>query len=151
MPKTNFLPFQDIIRYDGNGGWGGTNTHVRYFTNLLDQVGDSMTILNNDSTFGLEIQILKSGIYCVSTICAQTNLAGNYYGVSRNSTELTSNIQDIDADDRIAMALKSTSGGTQGTGAACNTLYLEAGDIIRAHGDAQGINFWAMFSISRVG
>jgi len=144
------LPLNSIIRFSGNGGWGSTNTCIRYFTSPIEQFGTDMTILHNDSTFGLEILINTPGMYSVSTVSFQSNVQQFLFGISKNSTQLTTSIDSINPLNFLMAAKKSTSGAIQGVGPACITVPLVPGDIIRAHGDGQGVNGWEFFVISKI-
>jgi hypothetical protein len=70
-------------------------------------------------------------------------------GISRNSTQLTTAIDSITAADRIAVAYGN--GGEQYANPGV-TLWLESGDVIRAHSQSQTYSSGAipMFRIVKV-
>lgn len=136
-------------RADTHAGYGGTDTRIPYFTNVRvnSDTGSALTVVNN-STNGTRITINTAGRYAVSFWAFPS--AASYIGISLNSNQLTTNIQSIDADDRIALA---TSAGASYAILVSWTGTLSATDVIRPHSDATGTGGSALhgFSICRVG
>ena len=126
------LPFPNgTLRLDsGNGHGSTTNNKIRRFTNIRQQVGDAFTYADS-ATDGMSITANRDMIASFSYSDARGVGAANA-GISLNSSELTTDISNIAADDRLIMNLIQT--GTAAENCSV-TIRLNAGDIIRAHTD----------------
>lgn len=126
------------LRLNGYAGYGGTDTKIMRFTNLVESVGNMFS--ENHSTGyssnakGLEITINRSGKYALSVSYSGnsgTNLVG---GFSINSSQRTTNLISCTASTILAIG--------SGVGALVDTiaveLFLNKGDIIRTHTDGVG-------------
>jgi len=130
----------------GHNGYGATNTTIFRFTSILENSGDAFIYSDSAANGGL-ITIVKGGLYIAKHEAWPAN-AGKH-GISRNSTELTTAIGSIAAANRIAF-------GGSGAGYPDTVMIaqrLNAGDLIRAHGDASADlqPTEARFSLIRVG
>jgi len=116
--------------YDTHSGYGSTDTRVLTFTNNSVALGNYMTSnFGSYGTAGLEITIKRTGNYC---FLAQTQNA-YYFGIMRNATEKTSNIQSTTLPaQRLSWHTIATAGylGTTTSG----VVKLTAGDIICLQG-----------------
>ena len=120
------------IRVYGLAGYGSVNTKIRRFTGVISSVGSDITYTDS-ATLGGSFTINSSGIYAISYTDSFSAAAD--FGVSKNSNELTTSLPSITRyTDMITFATTSSAS----TRAFCGvTLYLEAGDIIRAHTNGQ--------------
>lgn len=122
---------QSEVRLQGNAGYGSTNTRIVRFTNTERNVGSAITYATS-STLGDTFTINESGLYSIYFSHGDT-VATYQIGISRNSSQLSTDIQLITANDILA-----ASGRVAGyVGIASTTVYLTAGDIIRAHTENQ--------------
>lgn len=133
-------------RADTYAGYGGTDTKIPYFTNVRSNVdtAGAMTVVNN-STNGCKITINTADYYTIN-FTYNLNSAG-YMGISKSSSELTTNINSITAADRLATAYATTSVGAQ----VSIRVYCAVNTVIRPHGEgtaAQTNSTWH-FSITR--
>jgi hypothetical protein len=134
------------VRLNTANGYGSTNTKIRRFTNIVDNVGTDITYADS-ATLGGTFTINTNGVYSVSY---NDNLSGaNNLGLSINSTQLTTVIESISAETRLAT---STSPGANFTFSTSAIFYAAATSIIRAHNDgtATGIAGRQNFTIARV-
>jgi len=136
------------IRLHTGNGHGSTNTVIRRFTTKSIDIGTCLTHVDS-ATLGMTITIDEDGVYCI-TYSDVVSTGGASLGISLNSSELTTNIKDITAVDRIGISNNSGAGFTEQV-VAC--VPLSATDIIRAHTDTtqNGVTDINMFTIVKVG
>ena len=134
------------IRLNTTNGHGSTNTTIRRFTNVVNNVGSDMTYADS-ATLGMSVTINTDGIYSVSH--SGTFSVGGWVGVSINSSQLTTNIVSISVSDVLTVTYSEAGLGR----VASATFYAPASSIIRAHTGGQGndtpINS-SQFTIARV-
>lgn len=115
---------------NGNGTSSGANS-IRRFSNIELNVGTAISYadsLLNGATFTVN----ETGYYAIS-FSDSYSLAGRALGISRNSSQLTTAIQNINASDRLILNMSGAAGDFVSTSV---TTYLVAGDVIRAHTDS---------------
>ncbi len=132
------------VRLFGGNGFGSTNTQVRRFTNLTDNLGSDVTY-NDSPTLGASFTINSSGLYDISYTEHQGG--GNAdFTIQKNSTSLgvTSNT--------LAYGFVGSSVGAE---TASAQVYLNKGDVIYAlvsvPANVTSVSTVARFSISKVG
>ena len=137
------------VRLNTANGYGSTNTMVRRFTNIVNNVGTDITYADS-ATLGGTFTINTAGVYSVSYSDQYTYTSVSRLGVSINSTELTTEIQNI----TVANILGIGSGpSANNPGSVSATFYATATAVIRAHtqGIATGANpNCCQFTIARV-
>jgi len=132
---------------DGNGH-GSTNTVIRRFTTTT--LSTSLDVAYADSaTLGATFTILNSGAYSVS-YGDRINAGSGDYGISVNSTQLTTSIAGISDVDRFGYAENTGSGSNDGGVTWVGKLV--AGDVVRAHtdGNMDSTNLHSYFKIERI-
>lgn len=111
------------------GGWGATNTCIRYFNTVGKNTGSDITYASS-ATNGDSWTINTAGVY---SIAYQDNLLGNaVFGISLNSAQLTTAMNSITAANRLG-ATSCLSANANGEVSFCTILAVN--DVIRAHGD----------------
>lgn len=116
-------------------GYGSTDTKIVRFTTLSESYGNMFS--ENHSTGyssnakGLELTVNRSGIYAVTMGWYGGNGASHNYGISKNSTQLTTAVGSITAADRIA----GDDTGVTNADSSGITIRLAKGDVIRPHTD----------------
>jgi hypothetical protein len=135
-----------MVRVNTANGYGSTNTMIRRFTNVVTNQGSDITYADS-ATLGATFTINTNGVYAVSFNDSYGST--EHVGISKNSTQLTTQFFSITLADKVAAMT------TAGTNLASNcgvTLYLTAGDVIRAHttGYAFAGASASMFTITRV-
>jgi hypothetical protein len=118
------------IRLNTGNGYGSTSTCIRRFTNTVVNTGSGITYADS-STAGASFTCTEAGIYCFSYDDAFS--AGANFGLSLNSSQLTTAINSITASDRLVMATTSAAAGFQ---CVSVTVALAVGDVVRPHADA---------------
>ena len=134
-----------------SNGQGSTNTKIRRFTTTITNVGTAITYADSAAN-GASFTINETGIYAIH-YAEEAIGSGQGWGVSRNSTQLTSIIQNITAADRLCY-VQATNDVYQGTQTVSRTLRLTAGDVIRPHISTTapaGTGVTGMFIITKVG
>jgi len=123
------------LRLGSVGGYGSTNTKIVRYTSIEKLTGDALTVAN-DSATGTEITVNKDGILHIEYMEQFT--VESWVGLSRNSTELTTAITSINAEDILAMTY--VAGGNQATNICVWSGKVYEGDVIRPHalGDTIG-------------
>lgn len=136
------------IMLETGNGHGSTNTDIRRFSTTVKQ--DGFDVLYTDSaTDGAKFEVLREGLYTISYQDHGGDLA--FFGVSLNSTELTTAINSITTADALVYFRNATSTGTH-VNACTVTKFLQRGDLIRPHDDgATSQTTHVKFHMSRVG
>lgn len=135
-----------VVVHTGNGA-GSSNTKIRRFTTTLTNVGTAITYADS-ATLGATFTINDTGIYSI-IYRDQTTTNNQAFGISVNSTQLSTGIAAIAVANRIAVA-----GEAQNIGAFVSvTIRLIAGDVVRPHfnNTADITTDTTYFSIRKVG
>jgi hypothetical protein len=140
-----FSESDSSVRVTGSAGTGSTNTKIVRFSNIRENIGSDI-VYAQSATLGDTFTAQSSGIYEISATLA-TNGA-SFEGISKNSSQLTTDISSINEADRISMGYNSTTGEAVSLSAS---VYLVAGDTIRAHAGANFNASGASFQMSKVG
>jgi hypothetical protein len=138
---------QGIIVNTGNG-WGSTNTLIRRFSTTQSSVGTDITYADS-ATLGASFTINTTAIYSMS-YTERLNAAG-YFGISVNSTQLSTTIDTITDTDRFALQYTPNGNGAYSVNV---TARLAAGDVVRAQTSIAGAydaSFAQVFRIRKVG
>lgn len=133
----------------GNG-WGSTADKVRRFTNVIKNVGTSISYVDS-STNGATFTINTQGIYSIS-YTDNSSAGAVQIAVTKNDTELTV-VPFAMANPSEILVCSNSSGANVGDN-LCVTVPLDAGDVIRAKGEglaSAGINAIETFTITKVG
>jgi hypothetical protein len=122
---TNVLPqFSDSdssVTVNTGNGRGSTNTTIRRFSNLEQNVG--LDIVYTDSaTDGASFTVMSSGVYSL-TYTDQAGAAGNQIFILKNETSLASPLSQL--------AGSQSSNSSESVMTCSVTRYLNAGDVIR--------------------
>jgi hypothetical protein len=137
---------------DGRGGSSSGDTRIRNFVNVISSVGSAITRTVRTATTGDYFTINEDGIYAIYFMDVMAGASTNL-GISLNcnATNTSTNIDGIPAADRLAIETMEQSGFRY---SVSTTVYLQAGDIVRAHtttaitGSATDAN--CMFTITQV-
>jgi len=111
----------------GAAGHGSTNTKIRRFTTSVSSVGNGIT-WTDSATLGSYFTINEAGVYAISYVDGRDTGTG-YFGISLNSTQLTTSIDAITEADRLVSGYVASGIG----GDFSVTKRLAVGDVIRAH------------------
>lgn len=140
---------RDYKRINTANGYGSTNNAIRRLTNIVDNIGGSVTYADS-AAGGASFTINATGLYSMS-YSDQFNASSNL-GISLNSNELTTSIQNITQSHIIAIA--TTPAANQVATCSANGIFIQAGGVIRPHtaGAASGtLTSGCLFTIGRVG
>ena len=121
-----------ILHLTTGNDHGSTNTKVRIFTTTVTDTGTAAGswTYTTSATAGAKITILASGVY--SVIYKDKCSAATAFGISKNSTQLTTNFVSITESTKWAAASLTASINN----AQCQRVgYLAAGDFIIPHTD----------------
>lgn len=135
-----------ITARQGNG-YGSTNTKRRKYSVIESSIGTAATYVNS-ATLGFQITIVEPGMY-EFTIRDYRSAGSAYFGISKNSAQLTTNIDSITLTDIVC----ATASGTLGN-SVTRTILCAAGDVIGPHdmGNMDSTSgFTSMFSCRKVG
>jgi hypothetical protein len=114
----------------------------------LTSTGTAITYADS-ATAGASFTINEDGIY--SIYYSDISSAGDVYvGVSVNSSQLTTNITNINIADRLILSFSSMAAYTISDS---RTVRLSSGDVVRPHtlGANNGASNQVFFSIAKVG
>lgn len=112
-------------------GHGSTNTRIRRIeTNKINR-GTAITRATS-STAGNSYTINRPGVYAM-TYVDRKEAGTALYGLSYNSTELTTSVASISDANRIIFADQASG---LFYGCVTTTMRLDAGDVVRCHTDA---------------
>lgn len=118
------------IRLQTGNGYGSTNLVIRRFTTTVINTGSGITYADS-STLGASFTCTEAGIYCFSY--NDVFSASSNFGLSINSSQLSTGIASITTADRLIMA--TAPAASQATEVSV-TIALSVGDVVRPHGDA---------------
>jgi hypothetical protein len=143
----NYTPQGELYLTGGNGH-GSTATKIRRYTTITTNTSTDVS-LTQSSTNGDSVTILTTGLY--SIIKRDNHSTGGRFGISKNASSLTTNIEDLtDLTQILTLA-------TGGNGLFSETTFvgrLNAGDIIRSQdqgsADATG-GAIVTFRIAKIG
>lgn len=136
------------VRVNTANGYGSTNTMIRRFSNVVENVGADI-VYADSAILGASFTIQTAGRYAISfSECLSGN---NAFGITLNSAQLTTSISNagLALASRVAMGNCNAANTFGNCGA---TLELAAGDVIRPHNDGAAAGALpCVFSITRVG
>lgn len=127
LPLANTV--YSMVRLHTGNGYGSTNTAIRRYTTVVTNQGSDITYADS-ATLGATFTINTNGIYAIS--CCDSFNTSTQYGISLNSTQLTTGITSITAADRL---INVNCTGESIRSYAGWTGFLAAGDVIRGHGN----------------
>lgn len=119
-------PANSQVRLSTANGYGSTATKIKRYSTVIENTGSNITYADS-ATNGASWTINVSGRYSISVTASAS--ATSYYGISRNSNQLTTSIQSI--TDSHILNIAKTIGGDHDSVSWVG--YLTAGDVIRAH------------------
>ena len=136
------------VRLNTGNGHGSTNIKIRRFSNVVENLGSDISYVDS-ATLGGTFTVNSDGWYMIQ-YGSQASGTNDYFGLSLNSTQLTTDINGIDDADRLTAAAAGNEAGEY-----INPVnwsgHLNSGDIIRAHDNGTGTdNILTTFSISKV-
>ncbi len=141
-----FYAANSMIRLNTSNGYGSSGTKIRRFLTVITSQGTDITY-TDDAANGASFTINTNGVYAIS----YTDLfnANAVLGASLNSTQLSTAIYNTTSPSSIVFMVASSANSPIASGV---TLYLNAGDVIRAHTDgiASGSAGTCWFTIVRV-
>lgn len=121
---TKNMTHSEVFVTTGNGR-GSTNTCIRRFTTTVTNVGTAVTYADS-ATLGASFTINETGIYLMEYGDA-AGVNNDNYGISVNSSQLTTAVQSITAADVVTRI-------NARLGVACAAIRpLTQGNVIRAH------------------
>lgn len=129
-----YSPPNSFVRVGTSNGAGSTNTAIRRFTTTHASAGSDITYADSAAN-GASFTINTTGVYAISYTDSFSIAAD--FGISRNSTQLTTSISSITAIDQL---VECTTGNANFRSNCGITLPLTAGDVIRPHVGAASTN-----------
>jgi len=126
-------------------GYGSSSTKIPKFVTEVDASNDIIVTVVNSPTLGFTITANVNCTLHVSSYIAYS-LIGRWSGISKNSTQLTTNYTLININDRIGGSFSHTLNAPV---PVVFSLDLTAGDVIRPHtnGDTIGNNPYNSISV----
>jgi hypothetical protein len=119
---------ESMVFVTGGSGHGSTNSKIRRFTTLVESIGGDIIYIDS-AVEGAVFKIMSDGVYAIS-YTDRVSAGVNYFGISKDSTQLTTSIQSIENKNRLKAAI------TAGNETDCNTTsFFRAGSTIRFHTD----------------
>lgn len=116
------------LRLDTYAGYGSTDTKIMQFTNSREDYGNMFTHNHGSyGTAGLEITIVRPGKYSFAFSKGDTS-GGTRIGLSKNSSQLSTNISSINATDRMIV-----DGSNSLEASVAWSSWLDTGAVIRPH------------------
>lgn len=126
---------------------GSTNTKIGRFTTVQSSTGTAITYADS-ATLGGSFTVNETAKYAITHTMSGLS-AGNYFGVSVNSAQLTTAIQSINAANRLLLSQQKTSTYAE---SQSGVFLLTAGDVIRVHLDGGApSDSLGVFRIRKVG
>jgi len=134
-PTTDAVGDHAVWVHSGIGYGSAPNNKIKRFSTVKLNVGDAITYADN-AVNGPTFTVNSGGLYEIQC-CDRYKTASNdcFYGISLNSSALTTNIQS-DTGGRVIMAYSKDNNYVP---ISC-TIKLVAGDVVRMH-NGQGASF----------
>lgn len=139
---------------DRGNGYGSTpSNRIRRFTNVRENTGTDITYTDSAAD-GASFTINRAGVYAIHFADAN-DVESSAFGISKNSTQLTTAITGINSADRMAITQIFDDNGVGNITNMCSvTLILAAGDVIRPHSSEvdyqNAVNFSTWFRITQI-
>lgn len=116
------------LRLNTGNGFGSTNTVIRRFANVVQNIGSDITYTDSAAN-GASFTINTNGVYAI-TYTEEGNTGSPIFGISLNSASLTTDINAIAIGEILTI-----SNVGNGNGRACSswTGLLSATDVVRMH------------------
>lgn len=148
--EPQFEDADSMVRVLGGNGLGSTNTNIRRFSNVIDNLGSSISY-QDDAALGGSFTILEDGFYVINFMDSSSSGSLNM-GISLNSTQLSTDIAGINDEDVLS---QTTSAFANAEGSTNWSGMLQKGNVVRAHTNTNadatiGANL-AQFTIAKVG
>lgn len=139
----------EIAVYTGNAH-GSTNTCIRRFTTTLTSTGTAITYADS-ATLGAAFTINETGLYSIYYADTSGASAGQQFGVSLNSTQLSTTLILNPVASRLMVAVNAIA-GLPGGGVS-RMVRLIAGDVVRPHtsGTVDSVQPTVFFAIRKAG
>lgn len=118
-----------MVRLDSPNGYGSTNTGIRRYTNVTSTLGSDITYADS-ATLGASLTINAAGVYAISRWDGGGTVG--QMGLSLNTSSPTSNVANLSASERIALANLTGASSTTTTFVSA-TIVCAQGDVIRPH------------------
>lgn len=133
----------EIVLAGGNG-YGSGSTKIMRFTSVEKSVGTGLTYTTSadTATLGSVLTVNEDGLYTIALM--EGDGGAGYWGVTINSAQLTTSVSSCTVSTvclmfwGVATVISSTA----------RTLYLQAGDVIRPHGEAASTNNFTTVKLS---
>lgn len=139
MPFRNVIPRSEVYVHTPGAttaGQGTTNTKIRRYTVEKVNTGTAITYADNVAN-GASFTINETGYYAISRSDGSSASAWGG-GVSVNSNQLTTNFVSITESHKTA--IQPLSSAANFTDASADTVFLTAGDVVRAHDGSVSAN-----------
>jgi microcystin-dependent protein len=137
-----------MVRLHTGNGHGSVNNKIRRFSTTVADLGNAITYADS-ATDGASFTINEDGVYMVSYTDTYTGGAVRF-GLSLNSTQLTTSVNSISSDDILTLAL----GAASNLESSCAwSGALNKDDVIRTHtdGNPNTTDGRCQFTISKIG
>ena len=116
---------------NGTPGVGSVNTRIRRFLTVNTNTGQGVDwTFTQSATLGDSVTILRSGVYSVYYIDQQQATNG-YFGISINSTQLTTSIASINTAHVFSSMMTPSS--NYSSVSQSRTAYIASSSVLRAH------------------
>jgi hypothetical protein len=149
---TNVLPqfseSDSSVRVDTANGYGSTGIKIRRFSTVRTNIGSAITYADN-AIDGASFTVNETGLYHMSYTDELNSAQEIGISLNADATDRITNYGSIAKAKRLTVASADTNFAT----CSASSVYLQAGDVVRAHssGTANGDQENAYFTISKVG
>lgn len=133
---------RSYVEVSGGNGHGSTNTTIRRFSTVNTNVGSAI-VYADSATAGASFTIKEDGIYSVTYADGRSTSGSAYFGVSLNSTQLTTSVSGANGVKTYTQPASSDFGSVS------TTFYAAAGSVVRAHTNGS-VDRAPIFSITKV-
>ncbi len=116
---------------NGTPGVGSVNTRIRRFLTVNTNTGQGVDwTFTQSATLGDSVTILRSGVYSVYYI-DQQQASNGYFGISINSTQLSTSISAINTAHVFSSSMTPSS--NYSSVPQSRTAYIASSSVLRAH------------------
>lgn len=138
--------YSEVI-VQGHNGFGSTNNKIHRYTAAKTYIGTAVTYADSAAN-GASFTINEPGLYYMNMGDYSEGVA-SHYGISVNSSQLTTSIESITATNQVMYSYLTASIPGSFSGVA----KFVAGDVVRPHTDGTqttGVGYLTFFSIIKL-
>ncbi len=127
---TGVMKLSQFIHYHGGEGHGSVATKIPYFTTMIENSGDDILPVGNNSTDGFSVTCSRDNCNVNISYLSSSIAANQQSGISINATDLTADVLSLSVSERLISATEASAGTSKPYPVSA---ILNTGEVIRPH------------------